>query len=253
MNWADIVAVVGAAAWVPQIWRAFQRPKVTPIVGGQIEIGFSVLGPVFNPNIAFRTQRRSALVTGIEFRVRHERGQITHFRCVQLVEHGVHSESTTGERAFQQRQQDVVALVLMPTMIVERKTNSREVGCLNRLEPLNIALGRAIDRTRRPGTDWVSDLERSPEYAEIRRFLEQSFVWDPGEYTATCAATVAGRKQPFICAFSFVLGERAVTSLRANMELLQRAFHEELLPPEAKSKEKLPPYNWVYPYALTSE
>ena len=75
LGWSDIVALVGAAAWLPQIWRFLQKPKVTPIVGGQVEIGFTHLGPVFNPKVAFRAQRRDALVTGIQYRLQHERGQ----------------------------------------------------------------------------------------------------------------------------------------------------------------------------------
>src|SRR5258708_7204841 len=89
LGWSDIVALVGAAAWLPQLWRFFQRPKVTPIAGGRIEIGFSNLGPIFNPKVAFRVERREALVTGIEFRVTHEKGQNTQFKCMQLIEAGI--------------------------------------------------------------------------------------------------------------------------------------------------------------------
>lgn len=61
-----------AAVWLPQVWRYLQKRKVSPLVGGQIEIGFSILGPVFNPKVTFR----NALLwsRGIDYFVAHERG-----------------------------------------------------------------------------------------------------------------------------------------------------------------------------------
>jgi hypothetical protein len=275
LGWSDIVALVGAAAWLPQIWRFLQKPKVTPIVGGQVEIGFTHLGPVFNPKVAFRAQRRDALVTGIQYRLQHERGQTSNFRCAQLVEYGAQTASTSGETAFHERHQDVVALVLTPTSIIERKTNSREVGCLDRLEALGIALVRAIDRTRRPGNDWIDEVLRTPEYQEIRRFLEDSFIWQAGTYQVECAVSVADQSQPSTCRFQFVLGEASVELLRRNLTIIVDRFRRALLaeapapaapaaegpapagpapagPAAARAvaTEKLPNFNWIYAYVL---
>jgi hypothetical protein len=253
LSWGEVVAVVAAGAWLPHLWKFFQRPKVTPIVGGQIEIGFSPLGPLFNPRVAFRVERRDALVTGVEYRVAHERGQMTTFQCVQLVEHGLQSESSSGERAFHNRQQDVVAVVLVPTVIAERKTNSREVRCLADLETFNIALARAVDRLRRPGSEWVGEVLRSPEYAEIKRFLETAFVWQTGAYNVECLVTVAGQRKPSVSKFRFVLGESSVALLRANIVSLETNFRESLTPSADAQPKKAADLNWVYPFALTPD
>lgn len=254
LTWGQLVALVGAAAWLPPIVRLFRRPKVTPFPGGQIEIGFTHLGPLFNPKLAFRAQRRDALITGIEYRVTHERGQETMFRCVQLVEHGAQTESTSGERAFHQRLQDIVAIVVTPVAIVERKTISREFECLELLENLGINLGRATDRLRRQGTDWIDELTRSQEYTDIHRFLHDARTWQVGEYRVECTIQVAGQRRPSTCRFRFVLGDGAVEKLNANLGVIERNFRESLLPPTAgqeKPKETQP--NWAYPYALPWE
>lgn len=246
-TWADIVAVVGAAAWIPQIWKFFLRAKVTPIIGGQIEIGFANLGPVFNPRLALRTERKSALVTGIDYQVTHERGQTAFFRCVQLVETGAFSESTSGEKALHQRQRDVVAIALVPDGIAERKTNSREIGCLENLESLQIALGRAMDRFRREGTDWYDDLQRSPEFEAIKTQLSDSFAWQAGEYAVECTITVAGNAAASTCKFRFFLGEGSAALLRANLITIETNLKQSVL---VKPAPKPLDYNWVYPYAL---
>lgn len=255
LRWSDIVALVGAAAWLPQLWRFLQKPKVTPIVGGQIELGFTSLGPVFNPKIAFRVERRVALVIGIDFKVVHERGQVTNFKCTQLVEYGSQSESTSGEKAVHQRQQDVVAIVLNPVAIVERKVNSREANCLHRLEELNIDLARAIDRMRSDAADWIDQLQRSREYADISKFLEDSFLWRAGKYSVECFVTVAGQSQPSRCSFQFILGDKSVALLKDNIQIIEEKFRTSLLPPPPPvqvvySSSPLPPkpreFNWIY-------
>ena len=250
MGWGDIVALVGAAAWLPQIWQYFQKPKVTPIVGGQVEIGFSELGPVFNPKVAFRAERRTALVREIRYILTHERGQKSTFKCTQLVEYGARTESSSGETAAHQRQQDVVALVITPNLIVERKTNSREVGCLRQLEALNVGLARATDRARRPGTDWTDAIKMQPEYETLRRFLLDAFVWQAGTYTVECLVTVEGLSAPATCAFRFFLSEISVALLLKNLDILAENFHNGLLRGEGLYEGKLTPLNWFYPYAL---
>jgi hypothetical protein len=247
LSWGDIAALVGAAAWIPQIWRYFQRPKVTPIVGGQIEIGYTHFGPLFNPKIAFRVEKRAALVTGIEFAVVHERHQSTQFRCNQLVEYGSFSESTSGEKAVHQRQQDVVAVVLNPMSIVERKANCREVNCLNQLEQFNIGLGSAVDRLRGTSTNWIDELQRSREYVDLTRFLEESFIWQSGKYSVECSVNVAGQKRPSKCKFQFVLGETSLASLRNNATTIKENFRRSLMPPDTVYAEKTPDINWIYP------
>jgi hypothetical protein len=254
LRWSDIVALVGAAAWLPQLWRFFQRPKVTPIAGGQIELGFNNLGPLFNPKIAFRAERRAALVTGIEFRVLHERGQSTDFKCNQLVEYGAWSESTSGEKAVHQRLQDVVAVVIGPMSIVERKTNSREVNCLRQLEVLSIGLATAIDRLRSiEDPAWIDNLLRSREYVDTVKFLEDSFTWQAGKYKVECSVSVAGQAQPSKCKFQFVLGDSSLVLLKSNVRIMKDNFRRGLEPADATNPQKPPEFNWIYANVLVDD
>jgi len=183
--------------------------------------------------------------------VTHERGQQTNFRCVQLVETGAQTESTSGERAFQQRMQDVVALVLTPLAIAERKTNSRSVECLERIENLSIGVGRAIDRMRRQGVDWIDDVFRSPEYAAAHQFVQEQRTWQVGEYKVECAVYVAGKRHPSTCRFRFVLGDGAVALLNANMAIMEQNFRESLMSPAPGGPAPPRQVHWVWPTALT--
>ena len=55
MTAADIAAYIGAAAWLPQIgawiYNAVSRPELKIVSAGQIEIGFSMFGPIANATL----------------------------------------------------------------------------------------------------------------------------------------------------------------------------------------------------------
>jgi len=51
ITWGEFVAFIGAAAWTPHVIRLLQKPKITPFPGGQIEIGFTHLGPVYYTHV----------------------------------------------------------------------------------------------------------------------------------------------------------------------------------------------------------
>jgi hypothetical protein len=143
---------------------------------------------------------------------------------------------------------NVVAIVVAPYSVAERKTVSREVGCLDKLEALNIALGRTADRLRREGTDWVQQVRRSSEYGAIEKVLLDAFVWQVGHYTVRCAVTVAGVKHSAECEFRFVLGEGAFAQLKSNVATIESNFFDGL-----KGETRKPtPLHWAYPYALTA-
>jgi hypothetical protein len=83
------------------------------------------------------------------------------------VEIGAQSESTSGEKAFHRRTQDVVALVLTPNAIAERKVLTRERELLKQYEKLQEGLGAAISRIKGNSPDWVDRLLQSSEYQAL--------------------------------------------------------------------------------------
>ncbi|MGU3359688.1 hypothetical protein ACLBWX_05070 [Methylobacterium sp. M6A4_1b] len=78
MEVADIVAYIGAAAWLPQIigWgvKAFSKPKVRLMPDRSLSVGFTSFGPIFNLHIAFASERKDALLEELSVHLRHEAG-----------------------------------------------------------------------------------------------------------------------------------------------------------------------------------
>ncbi|MFO1503493.1 MAG: hypothetical protein U1F39_06720 [Steroidobacteraceae bacterium] len=217
LRWADVVAIVGALAWLPYIIRLFLKPRVTIIPGGTIEIGFTGLGPIVNPSLAFRTEHKDALVAAIEFDVAHQRGQRATFRAVQLHETGAMTQSTSGESAVHQRTQSTVAIVLTPASIAERKVVCQEREHLATYQQRLVAYQAAVRRVQNNDAErWLADAMASPECHALRDFWTGEFFWQPGRYTVTARAKVAELSTEATTSFAFELTDAQIQLLRSN-------------------------------------
>ena len=246
---SDIVALVGAAAWLPHVARYFSKPKVTIIVGNSIEIGFTGLGPLFNPTLAFRTEKRDALITGVMFTVTHENGQVSRFRSMQLAETPAFSHSSSGESAAFQKTQSAVAAVVTPTTIAELKINCRERRHLQQYAEKMAGFQSGVRRLQGGFQEagWIDTVRQSPECESLRTFLKSSFVWQPGKYEVRAAANIAEIKEPIVKDFAFSLTESQIAALRGNIALLEREFSRIAWDEIDTTQPQNLPWHWAYP------
>lgn len=75
MNW---IAVIGAAAWTPQIvtwiYRICTKPKVTLYVNRICQIGYTGFGPIFNIDLALMSERKAITLNNLSVNIKHENG-----------------------------------------------------------------------------------------------------------------------------------------------------------------------------------
>jgi hypothetical protein len=74
----DVVAFVGACAWLPQIigWvsASLAMPKLRVIPAATVEIGYTIFGPIVNLPVSFLVQGTDALIDKITLDTIHEKG-----------------------------------------------------------------------------------------------------------------------------------------------------------------------------------
>lgn len=247
MDWKDVAGVVGALAWLPHIINLAKRPKVTMVVAEQIELGFTGLGPIFNPTMAFRGENKDSLVVGVEFLVRHERGGQATFRATQLIDTAGTTQSTTGETSIHQRVSQAIAVVVGPSAVVERKVASREAGVIAESGRYINAYLAAARRLNHPALeDRVNAARQTAEAHALHEYLMQQLIWQVGRYDVHCTVLCQGQSRVWTTAFAFYLTEANVQFLRANeaginWELRNMAFG----PPEGGPNTYS--WNWLYP------
>src|SRR5947209_55878 len=75
----DIIALIGAAAWIPQIidWlnKKLTKPKVEMLSAKAIQIGYSNYGPYVVWPASFSAEHCDALIKKIILTAKHEKGE----------------------------------------------------------------------------------------------------------------------------------------------------------------------------------
>ena len=68
----DIIACLGAAAWIPQIitwgYKAITKPVLTITPDRTVSIGHTILGPIFNLRLSINVDKKDTLIDFIELK-----------------------------------------------------------------------------------------------------------------------------------------------------------------------------------------
>ena len=78
MKIIDIIAILGALAWLPQIfawiYHWLQKPKIQIFNEEEAEVGFIKFGNAFNIRISFLARKKHALIDNIELELEDKDG-----------------------------------------------------------------------------------------------------------------------------------------------------------------------------------
>ena len=246
MSWSDVAAIVGAGAWAPHIWRLCQRRKVSVIPGGNVELGFTGLGPVVMVTMAFRTQNRDALVDGVRLTMRHDDGQCADFECKMLIETPGETFSTVGDASghqLHQRRQFVVAIVLTPTAVAERRAWCQKAGLQARIDSVTEDYLKLVRASHPADSAAIAAVVASTQGQAIRELADREFFWNAGEYTVDVAASVAELRRPVRARFKFAIDQTVQSILRGNLAGIDWELRRLAGEPDFQGKN----YNWQWP------
>src|SRR6267378_436482 len=90
MTASDIIAMIGAAAWAPQIFQwireAIKKPKLELIPAPTILLGYTPAGPIIQLAAAISSENRDVIVTNMSIRVEHESREERLLKWVSVAE-----------------------------------------------------------------------------------------------------------------------------------------------------------------------
>lgn len=241
------IAILGAAAWVPQVagWisRALVKPRLKVIPSNAPEIGFSSLGPIFNLTCAISAEKKDGIIERITARVRHERGHTNEFKWATLNEVFSQVRSTEGI-AEVSKNQPAIALKVSTLVLTEKQIAMQEVSFEQDSRPLVQAVMAHHDFLRKSDPDYRRKTIGSAAFDALMTFARHRFPWQEGNYTVALELRIAGVIEPTVQTFHFSLTASDVDRLRANLDEINRYTNDLVEAPDP-----LPVYqwNWVYP------
>lgn len=247
------IALVGAAAWVPQIafgaYKLFVRPKVTLIPGPIPEIGYSLLGPVFNVTCAFAVSRKDAIVQRMTARISHANGESRLLTWALLNETFSEIRSETGERAEFAKRQPALALKVSTSLLTEKLVGFQDFSFQEQRAALAndvISQHSHHEKTEDDKGTAVALTLKSKAFSDFLDYYHHNQFWKVGAYTTDLAIYLLNRPEPIVKRVAFDVTPDTAERIASNLVEIRRVAEQTVRnpPPDERIDER---WNWANP------
>ncbi len=251
MSLIEVAAVVGAFAWAPPIFSAIRnwltKPEIRVITQATPEIGYTVLGPIINLQIALTVQHKDIVVTGMQLQVRHESGTKTLFSWQGIVQRmGTMTNPQIGVMPYE-KELNVLAMKVSLKDVEERFIRFQNPEFLDRKTEIEAVSLKKLAHLRQSNTFEGEGFLRSQEMADLYSYTRQAFPWKPGTYHLSIILESPDKFTVLDDQYSFILTPLQIQQLEGNLNLVEPYYANEILPPEDGKETKKVQMNWVYP------
>ena len=250
MTPAEIAAYIGAAAWLPLIvtwiYRAYVTPKVRLVASPNVEIGYTVFGPIFNLGCALSASRKDAVIQNIKITVQHERGQSSVLTWKTLNETFSQIRSATGETAEVSKSQPAIALKVSTISLVEKVIGFQDLEFQDRGRILVNSVVEHMNFLKKSEPDYADKTIKSKPSADLVDFYKRNVFWQEGRYTAMVRIELAETRKPTLQKLEFVLSPNDADRLSQNVSENERYVTDTIKTPETAHKIQYL-WNWTSP------
>ena len=247
MKLIDIIAILGALAWFPQIiswvYNWMKKPKLTIYHDGEAEAGYIKNGNVFNLRFSFLAREKNALIDDIELLLVDKDGASHNLKWMWYSETFYELQGPAGNSTMA-KQQNAIAINVFKEVLVEKFIGFQSVSFLEKRKQLAYKLSTLIENQRINGDINIDIIRCSHEYNELIRLYKNSFLWKPGEYSAIAKVHIADTNDTIEHNFSFALSELEVDTLHKNIEFTKSILDYEFID---SSKELNGAWLWAKP------
>lgn len=149
MKIIDIIAILGALAWLPQIfawiYHWLQKPKIQIFNEEEAEVGFIKFGNAFNIRISFLARKKHALIDNIELELEDKDGAKHNLKWVWYSETFYELQSPTGI-ATMAKQQNAIAINAYKDVLIEKFIGFQSVIFRENHKQLTYKLNTLVSR-----------------------------------------------------------------------------------------------------------
>lgn len=247
----EIVAILGAFAWLPPIITVIRRwiltPKVRLIAQRTVEIGFTNYGPIANLHVAFSVSGRDVVVSNIKMKIIHESGEQRVFTWQGIVQHiGRLSNPGTAQVPYD-KEQSVLAMKLHVNDIEERFIRFQEDEFIAGKYPIEEKAIKHLLYLRESGQFEASKFLSSEQMTDLYKYMGQSFNWKKGKYTVVFEMSSPERFRLLDNVYHFELTTIDIEALEKNKETIDKEYENEVSTGPDGSAPNAIQWNWRYP------
>lgn len=244
MKFIDIVAILGALAWLPQIiswiYNWMKKPKISIYHDGEAEVGYIKNDNAFNLRFSFLARDKHALIDDIELVLIDKDGAHHTLKWMWYSE-TFYELQGPGGNATMAKQQNAIAINAFKDVLIEKFIGFQSVAFLEKRKQLAYKLTTFIENQKINTNVDVDAIKCSNEYNELIRLYKSSLFWKAGDYNAVAKIHVADTNEIIEHSFNFRLSELEIDTLNKNVE-----FAKSVIDCEFVDSSKQPTGTWLW-------
>ena len=248
MSAAEIIAYIGAAAWIPQIiawlYQWYVTPQIKVITGRFASIGYTRFGPIFNLNLGFFANRKAALIEALDVMLLHEDGERHAFQMEGMSETMSDIADASGAKTTVSKEQATLAFRIGTETLLEKFVRFQEGKFHAALEPLVQQSATIIQFERQKGGDYFSRVSQLKELSDTIAFNSSYFWWKAGRYEVRFTMKSPEKIRLKEEVFDLTVTQMDVDSLRVNIQQLQVEYENLIRAGETGYTFKPVLWNW---------
>lgn len=230
MDALDWIAIVGAAAWTPQIitWvhRVLTQPKLSLHLHSEPQIGYTTFGPIFNVTFALLSEKKDAILNNISATLKHESGATYTLDWAGLSEALSEIENPIGETVSVKKTTLPLVVKVLHTGVAQVFVRFwHERFRVNLRKPAIIAIARFnhLKTSDKLKTEQdVENLVSEQVFSEYIKLFSSEFIWVAGKYTVTFEFESPNKFKYDKDEYIFELSQDDVNELKKNIDTIKR-------------------------------
>ena len=232
MKLIDIIAILGALAWLPQIfswiYNWLKKPKISIYHDGEAEVGYIKNGNAFNLRFSFLARDKHALIDDIELHLTDKDGARHILKWMWYSETFYELQGPAGNSTMA-KQQNAIAINAFRDVLIEKFIGFQSVAFLEKRKLLAYKLTTLVENQKINGAVDMEAVKRSHEYNELIRLYKNSLLWKVGEYSAIAKIHIADTNETIEHTLSFRLSELEIDTLNKNIEFAKSVVDCEFI------------------------
>jgi hypothetical protein len=231
-NPADVAAYIGAAAWIPQIFRwgykAYAKPIVTIIPNKQIELGYTTFGPILNIRLGLAVERKDVILNEIYVTVRHSDHDTHVLTWMGMSEKFSEISDEMGKKQVVERSDDAIALKLSTLMLTQKFVRFQDTEFHQEVaSPMNEATAHQ-SYLMKAEPNYHDKLMASEQVHKLVEEYKKHFWWKAGKYSIHFQIRSPFKVNLSEKSFDFELLQDDIDALRQNLDLLRPAIENQI-------------------------
>jgi hypothetical protein len=246
MDLVGLAAIIGAAAWLPQIgrwlYKYVSKPQLEILSAPSLAVSYTAGGPVVEWATSVSTQRQDALITKIILRVTHEKGESRMLTWSRVSELFSEVTGLAGEHAEFRRPQSVLAIKVATETLTERTITFYDKEFFFSADETVAAVKDQYNYLKSEGGDAEEAILKAKEFKQSLDFFTKEPFWREGKYKFDLYLFEKHLKKPYHQGFGVYVTKDHLERLRLNREAFDSYLKMTVLGQEVK-----PNWQWVFP------